>query len=195
MNTRHHTRRRLLLTATLSLICLSSLKLVVTTPLPVRADTPGTRVYLPIVVFQPTLEETPIPPDDLAVEEYIATQINQRRQAAGLPALALNSALTQAARAHCHDMSGQAYPSHTGSDGSSASDRVERAGYAGTYVGEIIAWGTWGSDDAIEWWMNSGPHRSMILSAWATEFGVGYMRDPESLYENFWTVDFGCDGS
>ena len=196
MHAKRRTRRMLLVcAAAFSLFFLSTLNQVGSALPPALKDAQAEHAYLPFVVCQPPPEETPIPPDDLGLEQYIATQINQRRQAAGLPPLTLDAALTQAARAHCHDMSGQDSPSHTGSDGSSPQDRVEAAGYEGTYVGEIIAWGMWGSEDAVEWWMNSPPHRAVILSTWATEFGVGYVRDPESLYVNFWTVVFGREGS
>ena len=158
---------------------------------PALDDASTNHAYLPLIVYQPPPDDGPIPPDDPAIEQYIAEQINQRRRDAGLPALTLNPALTQAARAHCHDMSGMDSPSHTGSDGSSPADRVEAAGYDGTYVGEIIAWGMWGSEDVVDWWMSSGPHSRMILSTWATEFGVGYVREEGSLYDNFWAVDFG----
>jgi uncharacterized protein YkwD len=184
----------LLGTAVLTLILFSTSHRALSAPLARGSDASGP-VYLPIVAKQLVPTATPIPPDDLAVEQYIATQINQRRRAAGLPPLALDAALTQAARAHSHDMSGMDSPSHTGSDGSSPEERVEAAGYEGTYVGEIIAWGHRGSADVIEWWMNSPPHRAMILSTWATEYGVGYVRDEESLYINFWTVDFGRSSS
>jgi uncharacterized protein YkwD len=191
MHAKRRTRRPLLACAAiLSFLFLSTSNLAGTAP-PALQDASTEHVYLPIVASQPFAEETPIPPDDPAVEQYIATQINQHRQAAGLPPLTLDAALTQAARAHCHDMSGQESPSHIGSDGSSARERVEAAGYEGTYVGEIIAWGTWGSENVVEWWMNSSAHRAIILSTWATEFGVGYVRDAESQYVNFWTVDFG----
>jgi uncharacterized protein YkwD len=194
MQTHRHARRTLLYAALLPFLFLSTLNQVDTAPPPDLEDAQSEHAYLPLVLYQPP-EDGTIPPDDPAIEQYIAAQINAHRQAAGLPPLTLDPALTQAARAHCHDMSGMDTPSHTGSDGSSPADRVEAAGYEGNYTGEIIAWGTWGSEDVVEWWMNSPTHRAVILSTWATEFGVGYVRDPETLWVNFWTVDFGREGS
>jgi hypothetical protein len=39
--------------------------------------------------------------------------------------------------------------------------------------------------------MNSSPHRSLILSSYFPDFGVGYARDPSSQYGHYWTVNFG----
>jgi uncharacterized protein YkwD len=176
--------------AVLAFLLLSMISRVDTAPPPAPDLTPPGHVYLPIVARQPPPTATPIPPDDLAVEQSIASQINQRRQAAGLPLLALDAAITQAARRHCRDMAEQGFTSHTGSDGSSARDRVLEAGYTGTYVGEIIGWGFVGDPDRmIEWWIKSAPHRALILSDTATDFGVGYARDPESDWGHYWTVD------
>jgi uncharacterized protein YkwD len=150
-------------------------------------------VYLPMLANQPTPETTPtIPPDDLEDEQTVATQINQQRHAAGLAPFTLDDALTQAARRHSRDMADNGFTSHTGSDGSSAGERVREAGYEGTYVGEIIGWG-FGGDPAtmIDWWMNSPPHRALILSSRATDYGVGYAHKPESQWKHYWTVDFG----
>ena len=60
---------------------------------------------------------------------------------------------------------------------------------------KAIIYRCYGSADVLEWWIKSGPHRAMILSTWATEYGVRYVRDEESLYIHFWTVDFGRSGS
>lgn len=58
------------------------------------------------------------------------------------PPLAFNTKLINAARAHSKDMLDNNFQSHTGSDGSSLSDRTQRAGYQSGNVGEnIFAYG------------------------------------------------------
>jgi uncharacterized protein YkwD len=174
-----------------SLLFLSTIHRVHTAPRSFLAPTSPHAVYLPLVTHLPATAETPIPPDDLAVEQFIASQINAQRQAAGLPPLVLDAALTQAARRHCRDMAEQGFTDHTGSDGSSPGERVQDAGYGGTYAGETIGWGSWDSSNIVDWWMSSPPHRALILSTWATDFGVSYVRDPESDWGQYWTVNFG----
>jgi uncharacterized protein YkwD len=89
-------------------------------------------------------------------------------------------------------MAEQSFNSHTGSDGSSGQERMQEAGYRGMYVGEIIGWSTGGSPETmVEWWMNSPPHRALILSERATDLGVGYAHRPDGRWTHYWTVNFG----
>ncbi len=145
--------------------------------------TPTVYVHLPLVVKQP---------DDLANEQSIADQINQQRDANALPPLTLVSELTQAARRHSRDMADNNFTSHTGSDGSTAGQRMREAGYDWIAWGEIIGWGFGGDPERmVNWWMNSPTHRSIILSSTYEDYGVGYARNPSSDFGHYWTVNFG----
>ena len=190
---RHKNPTRMLVLLGLAILALPVLALLNPVETATLASTSSGPIYLPVLANRPDPASTPtIPPDDLENEQTVATQINQKRGAAGLPPLVLDDALTQAARGHCRDMADNGFTSHTGSDGSSAGERVDAAGYEGTYVGEIIGWG-FGGDPAsmIYWWMNSSPHRALILSDWANEYGVGYAYNADSAWTHYWTVDFG----
>jgi len=144
--------------------------------------------FLPLITDIPSL----IPPDDLAMEQTIADLINQQRADHGLYPLILVPELTESARRHSNDMADNGFTGHTGSDGSNAGQRMAEAGYDWIAWGEIIAWG-FGGDPAsvVDWWMNSSPHRSLILSSYFLDFGVGYARAPASQYGHYWTVNFG----
>ena len=63
--------------------------------------------------------------------------------------------------------------SHTGSDGSSPFDRMRKAGYSGSAMGENIARGYSTSESVVEAWMNSPGHRSNILNRAFQHLGVG----------------------
>ena len=63
------------------------------------------------------------------------------------------------------------FQSHTGSNGSSVSDRVEDAGYEGS-AGENIHT-THGAFNAVQAWMNSAGHRENLLNPSHEEIGVG----------------------
>lgn len=116
----------------------------------------------------------------------IASLINQERANAGLPALTINSLLTNAAQGHAVDMACNKNISHTGSDGSSAYARILSSGYAPSYAEEII-YGGGGPQAAMTWWMNDQIHRDAILSAKSSEMGVGYA----NYSGDYIVVDFG----
>jgi len=120
----------------------------------------------------------------------IAALINQERANAGLPALTINSLLTNAAQAHAADMACSGRISHTGSDGSSAYARILASGYSPSYTEEII-YGGGGPQAAMTWWMNDQIHRNAILNAKSTEMGVGYAYYSNGSYGDFIVVDFG----
>ena len=65
--------------------------------------------------------------------------VNALRQAKGAQPLNFNAALNAAALTHARDMSVQNRPWHFGSDGSSPLVRVQRVGYTGQLLGELIS--------------------------------------------------------
>lgn len=81
---------------------------------------------------------------------------------------------------------------HTGSDGSTADQRITEAGYEWGAWGEIIGWGFGGDTSSmVDWWMNSPNHRPSILSSVFADFGVGYAINADSEWGHYWTVNFG----
>lgn len=119
----------------------------------------------------------------------IASLINNARTESGLPALTVNPQLMTAAQAHSIDQACHNLLSHTGSDGSSVYERVVAAGYASSYVSEII-YGSGYPQTAFDWWMNDQIHRDEILNSRATEMGIGYAYNAGSSYGSYFTVDF-----
>ena len=120
----------------------------------------------------------------------IATLINNARAENGLPALTVNAQLAAAAQGHSIDMVCHNLLSHTGSDSSSVYERVAAAGYASSYVSEII-YGSGFPQTAFDWWMNDQIHRNEILNSRVTEMGIGYAYSSASAYGSYFTVDFG----
>jgi len=104
--------------------------------------------------------------------QTVAMAINQMRVQAGLPPLAINGMLNYAAQVHVDDMVNNRNYSHTGSDGSSVRQRVQRTGYGNAWASE-----NWVSVNdpsmAIQWWMNSTIHRNNILNGNWHELGIG----------------------
>ncbi len=88
------------------------------------------------------------------------------------------------AQLHTADMVSKAYFSHTGSDGSSVSQRVTRQGYEWRAVGENIAYGQRSVEQVVEAWMNSPSHCRAIMDSEFTELGAARVED-------HWTLVFG----
>jgi uncharacterized protein YkwD len=121
-------------------------------------------------------------------EEQLQYLINQKRCAAGLAPLALNAELNRAAMRHSEDMFTNNFFSHTGSDGSSFVQRISRAGYKGSAVGENIAKGYPNTESVFNGWWNSPGHKANIMNSGAREFGIGY-KSP------YWTMVTGKAGT
>ncbi len=87
--------------------------------------------------------------------------------------LALEARLVSAAQGHSDDMNVNGFFSHTGSDGSSPADRVEREGYAWAAVGETIARGHSTPEHVVSAWLGSDGHCAIIMGTVFTELGAG----------------------
>lgn len=156
--------------------------------MPVKAQTTFRyKLYVPGIVAQPqqaqSIWSTP--------EMTVFNLINQQRRANGCPEVQLNAELGTAARKHSQDMADRAFVSHTGSDGSSFTQRSKAAGYPYFASGEILAAGQSTPGDAVSSWMNSSGHRAIILTCANDHVGVGYVEKVGSPYRFYWTVVFG----
>ena len=117
--------------------------------------------------------------------------INTERQSQGLTPYDSQGQLQAAARGHSTDMACNNFFLQTGSDDSSVGDRVSAQGYSWSSVGEnIFAGGSATPQSAFDWWMNSAPHRANLLHANFTEIGIGYIDEPNSQYQGYFTAVF-----
>ena len=125
-------------------------------------------------------------------EDQIISLINQTRIANGLNALTVNSSLMTSARAHSTDMALNNFVNHTGSDGSTAWQRMQLAGYVGRWGGENIYGGyNTTPNQAYSWWLGSTPHLNNILGIYYRDVGVGYAYCSSGTYRNTYTINFG----
>jgi len=133
-------------------------------------------------------------------QSTILARLNQLRAAgascgsagAFAPAAALtwSAQLTQAAEAHSQDMVANNYFSHTGSDGSSMTTRVNATGYAWTRLGENIAAGYSGIDAVLAGWMTSDGHCANIMDSRFNQVGLVCVSGTSStMYGSYWTMD------
>jgi uncharacterized protein YkwD len=125
-------------------------------------------------------------------ETKLVGLINAERRRRGLTELKACSSLATAAQKHSADMRDRDFFSHIGKGGSSFSDRICQAGYllcrSGTAIGEVITADRRGATGAMEDWMNSPSHKSVLLHSSLRVAGVGYACG--GRYGGYWTVDF-----
>ncbi|MEN3343147.1 MAG: hypothetical protein V7644_2551 [Actinomycetota bacterium] len=104
-------------------------------------------------------------------ESKLLQAVNAARTARGLRPLRLDSALTQAARAHSVDMLGHGYFAHGDFSGRMTAYHVR-----GSRMGEDLAWGNGPYARAaavVQEWLGSPEHRANLLDPRFTRLGVG----------------------
>jgi uncharacterized protein YkwD len=132
-------------------------------------------------------------------DEFLAA-VNQARSAGRLcgntpygpvPPVSWSDSLATAAYLHSEDMALNDIFSHTGSDGSSAGQRISRQGYPWRTYGENIAVGYPTVASVIQGWLGSEGHCRNLMASSFTEIGAGYAvgsfgGNPTARY---WTLD------
>jgi hypothetical protein len=126
-----------------------------------------------------------------AFEQEVVLLVNQERATRGISPLALDDRLLAAAQGHALDMATNNFMSHTGSDGSSARDRIVAAGYTGPSWGENVAAGFFSPASVVSAWMGSSGHRANILNPSFEHIGVGWAYGPGTTYGNYQAQSFG----
>jgi uncharacterized protein YkwD len=140
-----------------------------------------------------------ITPTNYEIE--LLEKINENRTDNGVVPLRLNASLTWVTRAHCQDMIDHDFFDHTSSqqgqfNGATFQERVlDYAEYENTYVGECIAWKSWGIDveGTMSDWKNSPTHWNIIINPNFREIGIGLVIGEWDGWSNagLHTVDFG----
>jgi uncharacterized protein YkwD len=108
-----------------------------------------------------------------ATLQYYGVNLSATQQAVGSatpqPPLAWNDQLGSAAQSHSQDMANNGFQSHSGSDGSSPSQRIQQAGYtsASASAENVYSYGT-SVDEAMEaflvdWGVSGNGHRNNLL--------------------------------
>lgn len=121
-----------------------------------------------------------------ALQQATLEQTNIRRQANGLPPLQADPDLAVIALAHAQDMIKRGYFAHVTPEGIDLRTRFAQHGVQANWIGENIQFNTRPEnetvDSAINWWMNSAPHRANMLHTRFTHLGVGVFEEPEGWY-------------
>ena len=115
----------------------------------------------------------PVRAEDYRLDPSRVVELTNRSRAeARLAPLAVNPALTAAARAKLEDMLRRDYFEHRTPDGRQPWWFMQAAGYRLRAAGENLAKGYRTETELQHGWMKSRPHRSNILNREFTEIGV-----------------------
>ncbi len=126
-------------------------------------------------------------------EDNILKAINEIREAGcrcgddymkAVDPLEWNNKLEKSAQSYAKYLKRTGRFSHKSADGKDVGDRIEAVGYNWMLVGENIAEGQKNLAEAIEDWMESPSHCTMIMNPDMTEMGLGRSGD-------HWVQHFG----
>ncbi len=124
----------------------------------------------------------------------LLSRINEARTRQGLHLYVVNPKLTAAAQRHSEDMASTGQISHTGSDGSTSTQRILEAGYGayefGLVASENIFGGTGGAELPFNAWMDDPGAQSNLLHEKYREVGIGLANDDQG--RGFWTLSVGA---
>ena len=109
---------------------------------------------------------------DPAALRAVHERVNATRRQHGLGPVTLSPVLGRAAAGHACDMIQRGFFSHQGSNGSSAHNRAQRAGYRSCLTAENIAWGQPTPGAVFDAWMGSAGHRANILRRGVRDMGL-----------------------
>lgn len=121
-------------------------------------------------------------------EQSLLILINDKRLDLELPALITTTVLMQVAEAHSQDMAANNYLAHASLTGLHGDDRLTEAGYDFSYWGEAIAGGSTTPAVALDGWLNSPPHKAVLLDGRYQEIGLGFAYGGETEYGYYWVV-------
>jgi uncharacterized protein YkwD len=171
-------------------------------PAPVQTIAPSTQTPAPLppptTAPAPQPQPEPVKPTVVspqptsyaqAIEQEVLRLTNSERVQAGLPALTLDTRLSNIGREHSVDMAVNNYFAHATPSGCSSACRAAAAGYSYQMIGENIFM-FWGETLTVEqaaqkivtWWMQSPAHRDNILKPGYTMSGTGVYAVGDKVY-------------
>ncbi|MTE22593.1 hypothetical protein F0L17_26560 [Streptomyces sp. TRM43335] len=122
------------------------------------------------------------------VRGEVVRLVNDLRTEAGCRPLASHRVLDEAAQDHSEFMEKNNALSHHGPGRASLRERLMEAGYAWRQAGETLAHGHPDASSVVDAWMDSTPHRRIILDCGYRDVGVGLAH---GRGETWWTQIVG----
>jgi uncharacterized protein YkwD len=142
----------------------------------ISVDTVLNKIEVPISLPPPLRIENQ-EPESILSNAGVIKWTNEQRKNNSLPPLVMNQKLSAAALAKAQDMLKNQYFAHTSPSGIGAADLAKKVGYEYLAIGENLAMGDFGDDQAlVQAWMDSPGHRANILNSRYTEIGVAVIK-------------------
>jgi len=120
------------------------------------------------------------------VQAPVVASVNEQRAAWGIGGVVADSRLTNAAQSHANDMANRSMMTHTGSDGSSAGQRITLQGYGWSTWAENVAAGQSTPGDVVAAWLNSTGHRDNIANRDMANIGVAAAKGADGV--TYWAM-------
>ncbi len=148
-----------------------------------------------IALFVPAVrtQAASFQPRPSATAERIVQLVNERRAAAKLKPLTVNSVLMTEAQRFSGVQAEMGKISHRGTDGTNAGQRLSKAGYRWAYYGENLAAGQETAEEVVAAWMASPTHRANVLTPKAREIGIGhtFSANDQAGYYDYYAMEIG----
>lgn len=135
-----------------------------------------------------------LPPFDVTTvaqaETNLAAMVNSARSAQGLVAFQLDPDVMTIARQRAETMAATGVLSHTNPDGTDVFDAIVAKGIPWFGAGEVIVWNSWPAESdstaqAVQAWLDSPPHRAILLSGDFNYAGFGAAVSPVTGYRYY----------
>ncbi|MGC9666309.1 CAP domain-containing protein [Planosporangium sp. 12N6] len=123
-----------------------------------------------------------------AVEDAAVALVNGLRRRTKCDPVRTDPRLRTSAREHSADMAANGFLGQTGSDRSSAADRMRAAGYHDP-LSENVARGAGSARDVVQAWLDNKQSRQRMLDCDARAIGVGVAVSADGT--PYWTQDLG----
>ncbi len=134
-------------------------------------------------------------------QEQMLKSLNSLRAQKSLTPLKMCVPLTRAAQIYSVTMAKKDFFSHTGKDGSTMDERIQKAGYKWqdskvfSAVAENIAAGQTSVREVMVSWRNSKGHYKNMMNPKLVHVGFGRSTNSKSDYKTYWVQNFGAGAS
>lgn len=139
----------------------------------------------PTVAFAADTQDAAMASSDSSVHQLFQL-VNEERIRAGQLPLTLRNDVCEAAQIRANEL--ELDFSHARPGGESFSTALIHTGISFTGAGENIAYGYQASEQVLQSWMSSSPHRASILNSSYTAIGIGHYVNDAGV--DYWTQIF-----